>query len=166
MKKLLLALTLIVGSMGYVVIQRGLDEQGATVASTAIQTSSETTPVSEAQAAVQTVTTTSNQTATTISTAKKGQYTDGTFTGSTESQPYGSVQVAVVVSGGRITNVKLLQKPSQGGQTQEINSQALPMLVDEVITAQSGNIDGVSGASLTSPAFIESVKSALSKAKA
>jgi uncharacterized protein with FMN-binding domain len=76
------------------------------------------------------------------------------------------VQVAVVISNGRITNVKLLRTPTGGETTQYINEQALPLLVEEVISAQSGNIDGVSGASLTSPAFIQSVTSALAKARA
>lgn len=196
MKKLVLALTLIIGSMGYVVIQRGLDEQSLTASDstapstiTAVQTSSDTTPVQQVfadmKATVQNITaddnavpvtkktttkttTTPAPTPTPVATTPRSAsgYKDGTFTGSVGYQPYGPVQVAVVVSGGRITNVKLLQTPNQGGQTREINSQALPMLVDEVISAQSGNIDGVSGASLTTPAFIESVNSALSKARA
>ncbi len=181
MKKLLLALFFIVGSMGYIVVQRGLDEQAASSAATAVGSSSDATPVSEAfakvESAVQAVTPTqktgtakpSTTTPTPVPEApapKKGQYSDGTFTGSLESQPYGTVQVAVVVSGGRITNVKILRSPSGGGTTQYINEQALPMLIEEVISAQSGNIDGVSGASLTSPAFIDSVTSALAKARA
>lgn len=185
MKKLFLALFFIVGSMGYIVIQRGLDEQASSSATTALQTSSDATPISEAFAKIQNVvqtvapSSTTNQTPgttkpktttpTPVSTApapKKGQYSEGTFTGSVASQPYGTVQVAVVVSGGRITQVKLLRTPSGGGTTQYINEQALPMLVEEVISAQSGNIDGISGASLTSPAFIDSVNSALAKARA
>jgi uncharacterized protein with FMN-binding domain len=173
MKKLLLALLFIVGSMGYIVIQRGLDEQASSSALTAVGSSSSATPVSEAFAkvenAVQAVTPTQKTTGISqprIPSPTKGQYTDGTFTGSAVSQPYGTVQVAVVVSGGRITNVKLLRSPSGGGTTQYINEQALPMLVEEVISAQSGNIDGISGASLTSPAFIDSVTSALAKARA
>ena len=175
MKKLLLALFFIVVSMGYIVVQRGLDEQAASSAVTAVESSTSATPVSEALAkvenAVQAVTPTQKtntaqpKTSTPVSVAKKGQYSEGTFTGSAVSEPYGTVQVAVVVSGGRITNVKLLRTPSGGGTTQYINEQALPMLVEEVISAQGGNIDGVSGASLTSPAFIDSVASALAKAR-
>ena len=164
MQKLFLALAFVVGSMGYVVVQRGLDEQGhRTPALVATQPSTEATPAGNttptAQAAAPTAVTTQPK-------PKKGLYTDGTFTGASASQPYGIVQVAVVVSGGRITQVKLLQTPNQGGQTREINSYALPLLVQETISAQSGNIDAVSGASLTSPAFIESLASALTKARA
>ena len=163
MKKLLLALFFVVGSMGYIVVQRGLDEQVSNSTSTAVQTSSDAIPVSKASAstAIESPATTNPTTAT-----KQGTYANGTFTGSPASQPYGTVQVAVVVSGGRITNVKLLQTPNQGDQTQYINEQAFPLLVQEVIIAQSGKIDGVSGASLTSPAFIQSVTSALAKARA
>ena len=186
MKKLVLALTLILGSMGYVVIQRGLDEQ-KTASATVVQTSSDATPVQQAFADMQAtlqnsasddtvVPVTQNVPAKSITTNaptpvattphNESGYKDGTFTGSVGSEPYGTVQVAVVVSGGRITNVRLLQTPNQGGQTREINSQALPLLIEEVISAQSGSIDGVSGASLTSPAFIDSVNSALAKARA
>jgi len=197
MKKLVLAFVFVIGSMGYVVIQRGLDEQGmattssypSTAVDTSLQTSSEITPVDEAFAKVQAtaqevtnvVTQTSQATKTTKTTpkpvttptptpvippVKKGQYSDGTFTGSSESQPYGTVQVAVVVSNGRIVNVKLLQTPNHGGTTKYINEQALPMLIEETLQAQSGNIDGISGASLTSPAYIDSLNSALTKARA
>lgn len=163
MKKLLLALFFVVGSMGYIVVQRGLDEQVSNSISTAVQTSSVAILVSKVSAstAIESPATTNP-----ITPAKQGQYSNGTFTGSAASQPYGTVQVAVVVSGGRITNVKLLQTPNRGDQTQYINERAFPILVQEVITAQSGNIDGVSGASLTSPAFIQSVTSALAKARA
>ncbi len=170
MKKLFLALLFIVGSMGYIVVQRGLDEQATNTTTTAVETSSDAIPVSKASASVNTApaqTTTSTSVATTpVTSPKKGQYSNGTFTGAAFNQPYGTVQVAVVVSGGRISQVKLLQTPNGGGQTEYINQQALPLLVQEVISAQSGNIDGVSGASLTSPAFIDSVNSALAIARA
>ena len=164
---------------GYIVVQRGLDEQASSSAVTAAGSSSVQKAFADVTAPARQVTTeaapVAKQTTTTTNTGMNtvhqnmmhsSMYADGTFTGAAASQPYGTVQVAVVVSGGRITNVKLLRTPSGGGTTQYINEQALPMLVQEVISAQSGNIDGVSGASLTSPAFIDSINSALAKARA
>lgn len=96
----------------------------------------------------------------------RGQYTDGTFTGDTFDAFYGNVQVAVVVSNGKITDVRFLQYPNDRRTSIEINSQAMPMLRDEAIQAQSANVDVISGASDTSSAFIQSFGSALQKAKA
>ena len=50
------------------------------------------------------------------------------------------------------------------GTSIAINSQALPMLRNEVIAAQSANVDIISGATLSSDAFIRSLNGALSKA--
>lgn len=94
-----------------------------------------------------------------------GMYKDGTYTGPSVDAYYGLVQVAAVIQGGKLTNVKILNYPQDRGTSVEINSQALPILVSEAIQAQSANIDAVSGASETSPAFIQSLTSALAKAK-
>lgn len=96
----------------------------------------------------------------------RGQYVDGTYTGSTADAYYGYVQVEATISGGKLTNVAFLQYPNDRRTSIEINSQAMPMLKQEAIAAQSANVSGVSGASDTSAAFVESLGSALSKAKA
>ena len=95
----------------------------------------------------------------------KGQYTDGTYTGDVFDAFYGNVQVQAVVSGGKITDVRFLQYPNDRGTSIEINSQAMPMLRAEAIQAQSANVDAISGASDTSSAFIQSLGTALTKAK-
>jgi uncharacterized protein with FMN-binding domain len=95
----------------------------------------------------------------------QGQYKNGTFTGSVQDAFYGSVQVQLVISGGKITDVNILQYPNDNRTSQYINSQAMPMLKQEVLQAQSANISGVSGASASSPAFIASVTDALTQAK-
>lgn len=93
------------------------------------------------------------------------RYKDGEYTGSVEDAYYGSVQVQVTVSGGKITNVQFLDYPHDRRTSQEINSQAMPALQAEAIQAQSANVDIVSGATATSEAFIQSLQSALSKAQ-
>ena len=93
-----------------------------------------------------------------------GNYKDGTYNGQSEDTPYGIVQVAVVVSGGKITDIKFLQMPYDLGHSQQVTSYAEPYLKDETIQRQSANIDFVSGASTTSEAYQLSLQAALDKA--
>ena len=96
--------------------------------------------------------------------APKGQYRDGTYTGSVADAFYGNMQVQAVISGGRLTAVNILQYPNDNGTSRSINSQAIPILQSEALQAQSANIDMVSGASASSPAFQQSLQSALAQA--
>lgn len=108
---------------------------------------------------------TSTKAPTPVATAvRTGKYKDGTYTGSIADAFYGNVQVQVTVSGGNITDVQFLQHPSDRRTSIEINSQAMPMLKQEAIQAQSAQVSGVSGATATSQAFIQSLASALSQA--
>lgn len=93
-------------------------------------------------------------------------YKDGTYTGSVANAFYGNVQVQVTVSGGKITNVDFLQYPNDNPNSQSINQQATPYLKQEAIQAQSANVNTISGATLTSNAFVQSMSSALGQAKA
>jgi uncharacterized protein with FMN-binding domain len=93
-----------------------------------------------------------------------GKYKDGTFVGSVADAFYGNIQVQVVITGGKITDVIFLQSPSDRGTSIEINSQAMPLLKQEAIQAQSAQVDGVSGATASSGAFIQSLQSALKQA--
>ncbi|MFC9650254.1 FMN-binding protein [Streptomyces sp. NPDC056937] len=90
----------------------------------------------------------------------------GTFTGDPIDTRYGTVQVAVTLSQGKITAVKVVRAPDQNGRDQQISSYALPRLTQEVIGAQSAHIDAVSGASYTSQGYIQSLQSALDQAHA
>ncbi len=94
-----------------------------------------------------------------------GQYVDGSYTGSPTDAYYGIVQVKAIISGGKIADVQFLQYPSDRSTSRYINSQAMPMLTQEAITAQSAHVNGVSGATATSGAFVQSLASALAKAK-
>jgi uncharacterized protein with FMN-binding domain len=84
--------------------------------------------------------------------------------GSVARTRWGPVQVAVTISGGKITDVRALQQPTGNGRDQEINSYALPQLHDQAIAAQSAQLDGVSGATVTSDGYIESLQAALDAA--
>jgi uncharacterized protein with FMN-binding domain len=89
---------------------------------------------------------------------------DGSFTGQDFPNFYGDVQVQIVVSGGRITDVKALQYPTDRPQSAYISSVAIPYLHDEVLKAQSAQIDIISGATFTSQSYAQSVQSALARA--
>jgi uncharacterized protein with FMN-binding domain len=88
----------------------------------------------------------------------------GTFAGSTSNTRYGPVQVQISVTGGRITAATLLQVPHEAGRTDRINSQAVPILNQETVQAQSAQIDTVSGATYTSDGYIQSLQSAIDAA--
>lgn len=92
-------------------------------------------------------------------------YADGTYTGTAVSEPWGRFQVQAVVSGGRLTDVVLVSSPSDG-HSRRINSQAVPILTESAIAAQSANIDMVSGATWTSDSYTTSLQAALDKAHA
>lgn len=77
---------------------------------------------------------------------------------------FGPVQVEVVLQGGHIVALKALEYPNEARRSQFISEQALPMLHDEVLSAQSANIDTISGATYTSDAYAESLQAALDQA--
>jgi len=93
-------------------------------------------------------------------------YRDGTYTGSSENAYYGRVQVQVTVANHRVAGIKVLNYPSDRRTSRYINSQALPLLQQEVISANSANVDTISGATLTSEAYIRSLGTALQQAGA
>jgi hypothetical protein len=88
-----------------------------------------------------------------------------TVTGAVEDTPYGPVQVSVTLSGGRITDVAPIQLPGDNGRSREINDYAAPLLRQEVLDAQSAQVDTISGASYTSDGYARSVQSALDNAR-
>jgi uncharacterized protein with FMN-binding domain len=74
------------------------------------------------------------------------------------------VQVQITVADGKITAVDVPVYPSNNPRDQEINSYALPALVQETLDRQSANIDMVSGATVTSDGYLQSLQSALDRA--
>jgi uncharacterized protein with FMN-binding domain len=90
--------------------------------------------------------------------------TSGTYTGDSASTRWGPVQVQITVTDGKITDVSVLDYPNGNGRDQQINARALPVLVQETLDAQSANIDMVSGATVTSDGYLESLQGALDKA--
>ena len=93
-----------------------------------------------------------------------GTYQDGTYTGATIQTRYGSVEVQVTISGGAITDVTALALPDRDNHSARISSQAGPILREEALTAQSANIDLLSGATYTSTGYEKSLQAALDQA--
>jgi uncharacterized protein with FMN-binding domain len=96
----------------------------------------------------------------------RGMYKDGTYTGAETDAYYGLVQVEAVIQDGKIADVQFLEFPQDRRTSVRINSRAVPSLQTEALQAQSAQVDMISGATLTSRAFIQSLQSALNAAKA
>jgi uncharacterized protein with FMN-binding domain len=96
--------------------------------------------------------------------SSSGKTSTGTVTGSVAQTRWGPVQVQITVSGKKITKVSTLQVPNGNFRDTEINNYAVPILVQETLTAQSANIDSVSGATVTSDGYRASLQSALDAA--
>jgi len=86
-----------------------------------------------------------------------------TVTGSLISTRYGPVQVQVTITNRKITAISAVALPS-GGRSGMISSYAAPILTTEALSAQSANIDLVSGATYTSTGYEKSLQAALDKA--
>jgi uncharacterized protein with FMN-binding domain len=97
--------------------------------------------------------------------ATTGAIKNGTYTGGASQNRWGTVQVAVVYSGGKIADVKILQYPDSHQKSVWINQQALPMLISETVQAQSAQIDSIGGATYTSYSYADSLQSAIDAAK-
>lgn len=166
MKKFLLSFAIVVGFLLYVFDQRGGgDNSPKVIAPSGSQTNS-----SSSNQKVQSSTSTSdpNSSGTTnpISTNNQssGTYKDGSYTGNVADAYYGNVQVQAFISGGKISDVKFLQYPNDRQNSIYINSQAMPYLTQEAITAQNAQVDIISGATDTSMAFQQSLANALNQA--
>ncbi len=94
-----------------------------------------------------------------------GAYKDGEFTGSQVDAFWGLVQVKAIIQNGKIADVQFLLYPSDRRTSMRINSIAMPYLQTEAIQAQSANVDIISGATLTSEGFAQSLQAALMRAK-
>jgi uncharacterized protein with FMN-binding domain len=96
------------------------------------------------------------------STSKSGA--TGTYTGAAADTRWGPVQVRITVQGGKITASQAVQYPQNNGRDAQINGFALPVLNQEVLQAQSASIDTVSGATVTSDGYLQSLQSAIDQA--
>lgn len=87
-----------------------------------------------------------------------------TYQGSVAPTRWGPVQVMITVLGGRIVDVSVPTYPDGNRRDREINAYALPELTKATLAAQSADIDTVSGATVTSNGYKESLQAALDAA--
>jgi uncharacterized protein with FMN-binding domain len=91
-------------------------------------------------------------------------FKDGTYVGNETTSMYGKAKVQITISGGKITDVQFPEFPNDRTATMMKSNMAMPIIKQEVIRAQSANVNTVSGATQTSESFIQSISSALSQA--
>ncbi|MDO4174324.1 MAG: FMN-binding protein, partial [Eubacteriales bacterium] len=89
-----------------------------------------------------------------------GDYKDGTYTGSASGYG-GTITVSVSISGGKIASISVV---SASGETASYLAKAKGV-ISKVISAQSPNVDVVSGATYSSNGILNAIKQALNKAK-
>ena len=87
-----------------------------------------------------------------------------TVLGKVAQTEWGDVQVQLTVHGHRIVAAEAVKHPDAGAQSRRINDRALPILYRETVTAQAARIDAVSGATITSNGYRQSLQSAIDQA--
>lgn len=91
---------------------------------------------------------------------------DGVWNGDASTNRWGLVQVAITVSGGRITAASAPLYPSDDNRSISINRIAIPKLVQSTLAAQNANVNSVSGATSTSESYQTSLQSAIDQSHA
>lgn len=103
------------------------------------------------------------QTGSTSPTTSSGPKVTGSAVGALEQFGYGEVSVKVTAQSGRVVNVSVVTLRVAESYSQSIAQQVVPMLKNEVVSAQSARISAISGATYTSEGYAASVQSALDK---
>jgi len=172
LKKIIAVLVVIGSFVGYVLTQRS-STQNPIVASNAATSDNNNQPIIVTTNTPTPVTTVSptpkpTTTPTPVTTPKSkttGVYADGTYTGKVADAYYGSMQVQAVIKNGLLADVIFLQYPNDRGTSVRINTEAMPKLKSEAISAQSAKVNTVSGATQSSQGFQQTLQSALDQAK-
>lgn len=138
MKKIIVTIVVTIGLVGLIAIMRYHPQSSATVPLDTSSSGSSSGPTN---------------------------YKNGTYTGSSVDVGYGIVQVAAVISGGKITNIQFLQMPNDRQRSIDITNAAEPVLKQETLQAQSANVDVATGATSTSQGYVQSLQAALNKAR-
>jgi uncharacterized protein with FMN-binding domain len=150
-KKILLSLIVIISFTLYSIFERQQAKDSAAL----VKTSGDTT--------------TSNPTPNSSSASGlppiNGDYKDGIYVGSTEDVFYGDIQIRATIASGRLDTIEFLKYPNDQKTSIMINTQMMPILIQEAIQKQSSEVDIVSGATDSSEGFRRSLANALGQAK-
>lgn len=87
-----------------------------------------------------------------------------TYAGSVVQTRFGAVQVQITVKAGAVTDVTALQLTDDDRKSVQISNRAAPLLRAAVIKAQSAQVQTISGATVTSDAYLTSLQAALDAA--
>ncbi|TQJ34347.1 FMN-binding protein [Arthrobacter sp. SLBN-122] len=98
------------------------------------------------------------------STGSTGSSASGTYKGTAVQTRFGPVQVQITVASGKITEVTALQLTNTDRKSIQISNRAAPLLRTKVLTAQSADVQTVSGATITSDAYLASLQAAIDAA--
>ncbi|MBT2566931.1 FMN-binding protein [Arthrobacter sp. ISL-85] len=98
------------------------------------------------------------------SIGSSGSSAAGTYKGNTVQTRFGPVQVQITVASGKITDITALQLTNTDGKSIQISNRAAPLLRSKVLAAQSANVQTVSGATITSDAYLTSLQAAIDAA--
>lgn len=93
-----------------------------------------------------------------------GSSTSTTYDGAAVQTRFGTVQVRITVQTGAITDVTALQLTDAERKSVQISNRAAPLLRSEVLQAQSSDVQTISGATVTSDAYLTSLQAALDAA--
>ena len=85
----------------------------------------------------------------------------GTYAGAVVQTRFGSVQVQITVKAGAITDVTALKLTDDDRKSIQISNRAAPLLRGEVLAAQSADVQTISGATVTSDAYLVSLQAAI-----
>lgn len=103
--------------------------------------------------------------------SKSGQTVSGqaagfrnTYLGDSIMTQYGPAQVKITIRSNRITAVEPVLLPENDPRSSQISWGAEPQLKKQALTAQSAQIDGVTGATYTTDGYVQSLASAIAKA--
>ena len=88
---------------------------------------------------------------------------DGIYKGKAANYAYGAIQVSIKIADGKITAADATYPVN--GDSATINPNAIPRLNQATLKAQSADVDAVSGATLTSASYVQSLQAALDLAK-
>lgn len=93
-----------------------------------------------------------------------GELKDGKYRGPQSDAYYGYVEVQAIVEDGHLAQVVVVHSPKSSPLSRSLSSKSLAKLKKQAVASQSAAVDIITGATLTSKAFAQSLTGALASA--